>query len=104
VPLAGVPHYVLEKHLATFISRGHRVAICEQTSAAPVKGKDGKKLIQRDVVRVVTAGTIIEPQLLDSKTIIIWSLLSATAAAPESLTPTLRPAISPRRKSTIKTL
>src|SRR4028119_2442244 len=67
VPLAGVPHYVLERHLATLISLGHRVAICEQTSAAPVKGKDGKKLIQRDVVRVVTAGTIIEPQLLDSK-------------------------------------
>lgn len=67
VPLAGVPHYVLERHLATLISRGHRVAICEQTSSAPVKGKDGKKLIQRDVVRVVTAGTIIEPQLLDSK-------------------------------------
>jgi DNA mismatch repair protein MutS len=67
VPLAGVPHYVLERHLATLISRGHRVAICEQTSAAPVKGKDGKKLIQRDVVRVVTAGTIVEPQLLDSK-------------------------------------
>ncbi len=67
VPLAGVPHFVLEKHLATLISRGHRVAICEQTSANPVKGKDGKKLIQRDVVRIVTAGTIIEPQLLDSK-------------------------------------
>ena len=67
VPLAGVPHFVLEKHLATLISRGHRVAICEQTSAAPVKGNDGKKLIQREVVRVVTAGTIIEPLLLNSK-------------------------------------
>ena len=50
------------------ISRGHRVAICEQTSSAPVKGKDGKKLIQREVVRIVTAGTMIEPSLLDSKT------------------------------------
>jgi len=68
VPLAGVPHFVLEKHLATLISRGHRVAICEQTSASPVKGSDGKKLITREVVRIVTAGTIIEPQLLDSKT------------------------------------
>jgi DNA mismatch repair protein MutS len=68
VPLAGVPHYALERHLATLISRGHRVAICEQTSSAPIKGKDGKKLIQRDVVRIVTAGTIIEPQLLDSRT------------------------------------
>jgi DNA mismatch repair protein MutS len=68
VPLAGIPHFVLDKHLATLISRGHRVAICEQTSSAPVKGKDGKKLIQRDVVRVVTAGTVIEPGLLRSKT------------------------------------
>ncbi|MEJ7860829.1 MAG: DNA mismatch repair protein MutS [Pyrinomonadaceae bacterium] len=68
VPLAGVPHFVLEKHLATLISRGHRVAICEQTSAAPVKGINGGKLITREVVRIVTAGTIIEPQLLDSKT------------------------------------
>ncbi len=68
VPLAGVPYFVLEKHLATLISRGHRVAICEQTSSTPVKGKDGKKLIQRNVVRIVTAGTVIEPQLLNSKT------------------------------------
>ncbi|MDQ6786553.1 MAG: DNA mismatch repair protein MutS, partial [Acidobacteriota bacterium] len=67
VPLAGVPHYVLERHLATLISRGHRVAICEQTSAAPVKSDDGKKLINREVVRIVTAGTVVEPQLLDSK-------------------------------------
>ncbi|MGI8466888.1 MAG: DNA mismatch repair protein MutS [Pyrinomonadaceae bacterium] len=67
VPLAGVPHFVLERHLATLISRGHRVAICEQTSTSPIKDKEGKKLIQRDVVRVVTAGTIIEPNLLQSK-------------------------------------
>lgn len=67
VPLAGVPHFVLEKHLATLIARGHRVAICEQTSNAPVKSRDGNKLIQREVVRIVTAGTIIEPLLLESK-------------------------------------
>lgn len=67
VPLAGIPHYVLDRHLATLISRGHRVAICEQTSAMPVKDGSGKKLIQREVVRIVTAGTILEPLLLDSK-------------------------------------
>ena len=67
VPLAGVPHGSLERHLATLVSRGHRVAICEQTSSAPIKNKDGKKLIERNVVRVVTAGTIIEPTLLNSK-------------------------------------
>ena len=68
VPLAGFPYHSLERHLATLISRGHRVAICDQTSTFPVKGDDGKKLIKREVTRIVTAGTIIEPQLLDSKT------------------------------------
>ena len=68
VPLAGVPFHSLERHLATLISRGHRVAICDQISSVPVKGDDGKKLIQREVTRIVTAGTVIEPHLLDSKT------------------------------------
>lgn len=67
VPLAGIPHHSLERHLATLISRGHRVAICDQTSTVPIKGDDGKRLIQREVTRIVTAGTIIEPTLLDSK-------------------------------------
>jgi DNA mismatch repair protein MutS len=67
IPLAGVPHHSLERHLATLISRGHRVAICEQLSTEPVKGGAGRGLIERDVVRVVTPGTIIEPGLLQSK-------------------------------------
>ncbi|HKS27724.1 MAG TPA: DNA mismatch repair protein MutS [Pyrinomonadaceae bacterium] len=66
VPLAGVPYHSLERHLATLISRGHRVAICEQLTATPVKG-EGKNLIERDVVRVVTPGTVIEPGLLQTK-------------------------------------
>ena len=68
VPLAGVPHHSLERHLATLISRGHRVAICEQLTAAPVKGgAAGRGLIERDVVRVVTPGTVLETGLLQSK-------------------------------------
>jgi len=67
IPLAGVPHHSLERHLATLIARGHRVAICEQLTAAPVKGESGRGLIERDVVRVVTPGTVIEPGLLHSK-------------------------------------
>ncbi len=67
VPLAGIPHHSLERHLATLIARGHRVAICEQLSAQPVKGEGGRNLIERDVVRVVTPGTILEPGLLQSK-------------------------------------
>ena len=68
VPLAGIPYHSLERHLATLISRGHRVAICEQLSSNPIKGKNGKRLIQREVTRIVTAGTIIESQLLESNT------------------------------------
>ncbi|HEY0004415.1 MAG TPA: DNA mismatch repair protein MutS [Pyrinomonadaceae bacterium] len=68
VPLAGVPHHSLERHLATLIGRGHRVAICEQLTPAPVKGEAGGNLIERDVVRVVTPGTVFEPGLLQSKT------------------------------------
>ncbi|HLL73974.1 MAG TPA: DNA mismatch repair protein MutS [Pyrinomonadaceae bacterium] len=67
VPLAGVPHHSLERHLATLISRGHRVALCEQLSTEPVKGGPGRGLIERDVVRVVTPGTVVEPGLLESK-------------------------------------
>jgi len=68
VPLAGIPHHSLERHLATLIARGHRIAICEQLSATPVRGETaGRGLIERDVVRVVTPGTILEPGLLHSK-------------------------------------
>ncbi|MBC7910569.1 MAG: DNA mismatch repair protein MutS [Pyrinomonadaceae bacterium] len=67
VPLAGVPHHSLERHLATLISRGHRVAICEQLTTVPVKGEAGRGLIERDVVRIVTPGTVLEPGLLQSK-------------------------------------
>ncbi|HEX8070983.1 MAG TPA: DNA mismatch repair protein MutS [Pyrinomonadaceae bacterium] len=67
VPLAGVPHHSLERYLARLINKGHRVAICEQLTDAPVKGAAGRGLIERDVVRVVTPGTVIEPGLLRSK-------------------------------------
>ncbi|HKQ53687.1 MAG TPA: DNA mismatch repair protein MutS [Pyrinomonadaceae bacterium] len=64
VPLAGVPHHSLERHLKRLIARGHRVAICEQLTDAPAKGGN---LIERDVVRIVTPGTILEPGLLHQK-------------------------------------
>ncbi len=67
VPLAGVPFHSLERHLATLIAKGHRVAICEQLTEAPVKNDEGERLIERGVVRVVTPGTVFEPGLLDSK-------------------------------------
>jgi len=59
VPMAGVPYHALNNYLARLINRGYKVAICEQLSPP------GKGLVEREVVRVVTPGTIIEPSLLE---------------------------------------
>jgi len=60
VPMAGIPYHALDNYLARLINRGHKVAICEQLSPP------GKGLVDRDVIRVVTPGTVIEPNLLES--------------------------------------
>ncbi|UYN90773.1 MAG: DNA mismatch repair protein MutS [Anaerolineales bacterium] len=59
VPMAGVPHHAAESYLARLIERGHHVAICEQVGTEPIKG-----LMPREVVRIVTPGTVVEPGLL----------------------------------------
>ena len=63
VPLAGIPYHALESYLARLIRKGYKVAICEQTSD-PAKSKG---LVEREVVRVVTPGTVVEDSLLDGK-------------------------------------
>ncbi|MCL4369370.1 MAG: DNA mismatch repair protein MutS [Chloroflexi bacterium] len=63
VPMAGVPYHAVEGYLARLIGRGHKVAICEQLGdPAQTKG-----IVERDVVRVVTPGTVIEPNMLQAK-------------------------------------
>ncbi len=62
VPLAGVPYHALDNYLARLIQAGHKVAIVEQTSEDATKG-----LMDREVVRVVTPGTIVEPGMLEEK-------------------------------------
>ncbi len=59
VPMAGIPHHAAENYLSRLINKGYHVAICEQVSDQPVNG-----LMPRDVVRIVTPGTVIEPGLL----------------------------------------
>ncbi|MDE2860597.1 MAG: DNA mismatch repair protein MutS [Chloroflexota bacterium] len=60
VPLAGIPYHALEGYLARLISKGHRVAICEQVGDTSAPG-----LVERRVVRVVTPGTLTETSLLE---------------------------------------
>ncbi|MFQ5398059.1 MAG: DNA mismatch repair protein MutS [Anaerolineae bacterium] len=61
VPMAGVPHHAAEGYIARLIAKGYKVALCEQIGTQPVKG-----LMPREVVRVFTAGTVIEPGMLDA--------------------------------------
>ncbi|MFC1924934.1 DNA mismatch repair protein MutS [Chloroflexota bacterium] len=62
VPMAGIPYHALDNYLSRLINRGHKVAICEQLSPP------GRGLVEREVVRVVTPGTVVEPSLLEGKT------------------------------------
>src|SRR5919198_2120935 len=62
IPMCGVPHHSAANYIAKLVRRGYRVAICEQTES-PDKAK---KLVQREVVRIVTPGTPIDPQLLEA--------------------------------------
>ena len=63
VPMAGIPYHALDNYLARLINRGYKVAICEQVT----KPGETKGIVEREVVRLVTPGTVVEPSLLDSK-------------------------------------
>lgn len=63
VPLAGFPHHALEGYLAKMIRAGYRVAICEQVEDP----KLAKGIVKREVIRVVTPGTVMEENLLETK-------------------------------------
>lgn len=61
-PMCGVPYHAADGYIAKLVQKGYKVAICEQLTA-PEQGK----LVERDVVRVVTPGTAIEDNILDDK-------------------------------------
>jgi DNA mismatch repair protein MutS len=63
MPLAGIPYHSLDSYLGKLIRAGHKVAICEQIEDP----KLAKGIVKRDVVRVVTPGTLIEDTLLTEK-------------------------------------
>jgi DNA mismatch repair protein MutS len=62
VPMAGVPYHAVEGYIARLVEKGYRVAIAEQIGETTNKG-----LVHREVQRVVTPGTVVEPTLLDEK-------------------------------------
>ena len=68
IPMCGVPVHAAEAYLARLIKKGFRVAVCEQIEdPAEAKKRGAKSVVKRDVVRLVTPGTLTEDSLLDSK-------------------------------------
>jgi DNA mismatch repair protein MutS len=68
IPMCGVPVHSADQYLETLISAGQKVAICEQLETPEEAKKRGHKaVVKRDVVRIVTPGTIIEESLLDAR-------------------------------------
>ena len=61
VPLAGIPLHALDNYVGKLVQRGYRVAICDQV------GEIGKGIVDRAVTRILTAGTLSEPNLLPTK-------------------------------------
>ncbi|MDR1026283.1 MAG: DNA mismatch repair protein MutS [Lactobacillus sp.] len=68
IPMCGVPFHAYENYLARLIRQGYKVAICEQMEdPKEAKKRGAKSVVKRDVIRLVTPGTLTEDNLLDSK-------------------------------------
>ena len=63
IPMCGVPHHAAEGYIKTLVDQGHKVAICEQVEDPKV----AKGVVKREVVQVVTPGTVMESSMLKEK-------------------------------------
>jgi DNA mismatch repair protein MutS len=77
VPMCGVPYHAAENYIARLIRAGHKVAICEQME----EPGPGKKLVRREVIRVLTPGTATETGLLEAKENNFLAAVARSAAA-----------------------
>jgi len=81
IPMCGVPVHAADDYLQRLIAQGFRVAVCEQTEdPADAKKRGPKAVVRRDVVRLVTPGTLTEESLLDARA---HNFLTALFRAPE---------------------
>jgi DNA mismatch repair protein MutS len=68
IPMCGVPVHRADDYLHRLIALGHRVAVCEQLEdPAEAKKRGSKSVVKRDVIRLVTPGTLTEDTLLDAR-------------------------------------
>ncbi len=64
IPMCGVPHHSAKGYIETLVSKGYKVAVCEQTEDP----KHAKGVVKREVVQLITPGTIMEGKTIDGKT------------------------------------
>ena len=73
-PMCGVPYHAVDNYISKLIAAGEKVAICEQMNTPETAGKN--KMLERDIVRIITPGTVIENDILeDNKSNFIASIL-----------------------------
>ena len=63
-PMCGIPYHAAKNYIAKLIANGHKVAICEQLTAP---SENPRELVKRDVVQIVTPGTIIDNDALEAR-------------------------------------
>ncbi len=83
LPMCGFPHHQLTPYLGKLLARGHKVAVVEQMEDA----RKAKRLVRREVVRVITPGTVVEDALLQAKAqnflaALVWEEKAAREAPP----------------------
>ena len=84
IPMCGVPVHAAEQYLQKLIRLEHRVAVCEQMEVPhEAKRRGGKSVVRRNVVRLVTPGTLTEDTLLESRTSNYVAALAATKGTQE---------------------
>src|SRR5688572_21209139 len=83
IPMCGVPVHAAEAYLEKLIRKGFRVAVCEQMEDPEIARKRGAKSpVKREVIRLVTPGTLTEDSLLDSRTPSVLAAVGRSARAP----------------------
>ena len=86
IPMCGVPVVRSDEYLHKLIAAGFRVAVCEQTEdPAEAKKRGAKSVVARDVIRLITAGTLTEDTLLDARrNNYLAAIVRARASAPDA--------------------
>src|SRR5579863_7257027 len=82
IPMCGVPVHAAEQYLEKLIRKGFRVAVCEQVEdPAEAKKRGAKSVVRREVIRLVTPGTLTEDSLLEARASNILAALGRSAGS-----------------------